>query len=299
MKDIITIIFRLTVSCLMAGIVMGGTFILTSDAKKQNEFKNEQKVSYSLLGYDASKEIPANVVLHELFRYVITEGDKLSVGYLIPTEGENGHEGFTFIAINLDGSFSGQYPVKIDHKKVREETDRDSAILAAIGAGKEVRYADQTTITTENNVRTAYLLSGRFPGFKTFISVMLALDPKFTVLGLEIMEQEEDPGLGAEIKQNYFKNQFIGKPFKTMAHLSVDKVPLPAEYTKALEGKISKEEIKQIQEKYKDTNIYALTGATISSRSVTSGIKGMTRKFAYRISVLDTVINEQHIAVPF
>lgn len=299
MKDIMTIIFRLTVSCLMAGAVMGGTFILTSDAKKQNEYKNEQKVSYSLLGYDASKKIPANVTLHEVFRYVVTEGDKLSVGYLVPTEGENGHEGFTFIAINLDGSFIGQYPIEIDHNKVREETDRDMAILTAIGTDKEIRYADLTTIATKDDIRTAYLLSGRFPGFKTFISVILALDPKFTVLGLEIMEHEEDPGLGAEIKQKYFKNQFIGKAFETMAHLSVDKIPLPTEYRKALEGKISKEEVTRIQDLYKDKNIYALTGATISSRSVTSGIKGMTKKFAYRITILDAVINEQHIEVPF
>jgi electron transport complex protein RnfG len=298
MKDIMTIIIRLTISCLMAGAVMGATFIITSDAKKQNEYKNEQKVSYSLLGYDVKKGIPKDVNLHELFRYVVTTGDELSVGYLVPAgHGEDG--GFTFIAISLDGSFIGQYPVDIDHTDVREEEDRNLAILAALGPGKEVRYADQTIIATENDVRTAYLLSDKFPGFKTFIHVMLALEPDFTILGLEIMEHEEDPGLGAEIKENYFKNQFIGKAFETVKHLAVDKVPLPEDYRKALEGKISKEEVLQIQQTYKDKNIYALTGATISSTSVTNGVKGIAKKFAYRIGILDAVIKQENIEVPF
>lgn len=299
MKDIITIIIRLTISCIMAGAVMGATFILTSDAKKQNEYKNEQKVSYSLLGYDVSKEIPAEIKLHELFRYVVTTGDDLSVGYLVPAGDSSEHGGFTFIGISLDGVFTGQYPVDISHDKVRDLEDRDAAVKAALGPGKEVSYADQTIIATENDVRTAYLLSGKFPGFKTFIHVMLALDPTFTVLGLEIMEHEEDPGLGAEIKEAYFKNQFIGKSFETIKHLSVDKIPLPGEYIKALEGQISKTEVELVQNTYKDKNIYALTGATISSVAVTNGVKNISKKFAYRIGILDTVIAEQHIAVPF
>ncbi len=298
MKDIITIIVRLTVSCIMAGVVMGATFIITSDAKKQNEYKNEQKVSYSLLGYDVSEGIPAEIKLHEVFRYVVTTGDDLSVGYLLPT-GHGEHGGFTFIAINLDGSFSDQYPVDIAHENVREQEDRDLAILTALGNGKEVRYADQTIIATKGDQRTAYLLSGKFPGFKTFIHVMLALDPDFTVLGLEIMEHEEDPGLGAEIKEDYFKNQFIGKSFETIKHLGVDKIPLPNEYTAALEGQISPKEVLLVQQTYKDKNIYALTGATISSTSVTNGVKGIAKKFAYRIDILDAVIEQENITVPF
>lgn len=298
MKDIITIVIRLTVSCIMAGAVMGATFIITSDAKKKNEYKNEQKVSYSLLGYDVAKGIPTEVKLHEVFRYVVTTGDKTSVGYLVPT-GHGKHSGFSFIAINLDGSFIGQYPVDIAHENVRELKDRDSAILAALGDGKEVRYADQTIIATEGDKRTAYLLSGKFPGFKTFIHVMLALEPDFTVLGLEIMEHEEDPGLGAEIKEDYFKKQFIGKSFETVKHLGVDKIPLPADYRKALEDQISKEEIFQVQQTYKAKNIYALTGATISSVAVTNGVKSIAKKFTYRIGILDAVIKQENITVPF
>ena len=133
--------------------------------------------------------------------------------------------------------------------------------------------------------------------------MILALDQDFTIRGLEIMEHEEDPGLGAEIVQKYFKNQFKAKPIEAVRKLDVVKTPLPEEYRKALEAdtreQVGKDEVAKIEEQYKDKDIYALTGATISSRSVTNGVKAIVQKFAYRIGILDKVLAEQQIAVPF
>ncbi|MBL0378073.1 MAG: RnfABCDGE type electron transport complex subunit D [Desulfofustis sp. PB-SRB1] len=42
-EDIISIIFRLTLSCIVAGLIMGGTFIFTDRAKKANEHAREEK----------------------------------------------------------------------------------------------------------------------------------------------------------------------------------------------------------------------------------------------------------------
>jgi electron transport complex protein RnfG len=42
-----------------------------------------------------------------------------------------------------------------------------------------------------------------------------------------------------------------------------------------------------------------LTGATISSAAVTNGVKGMVRKFAYRIQILDQAITTEKIPVLF
>ena len=301
MKDIITIVFRLTVSCLLAGLVMGATFIFTSNAKKHNVYVNEQKVMLSLLGYSADKPKPASMELHEVYRYVVSQKDELTIGYLVPMAGE-AHGGHTFVSIALDGSYLGQYPVAITEEKVVELGDRDAAILAVLGVKKSIRYADETIVVTDNGQRQAYLLPGEFPGFKTFVKVMMAVDQSFTVLGLEIMEHEEDPGLGGEIVQNYFKNQFKGKTFAALKKLGVAKVPLPDDYLKALDGDkygLNAADVKAVQELYKDKDIYALSGATISSSSVTNGVKGIVKKFAYRVSVLDKVLAEQHIAVPF
>ena len=298
MKDILTIIFRLTVACLLAGLVMGTAFIATNKAKKHNIHVNEQKVMLSLLGFSAQNPAPDSVAMHEMYRYLVGEGEELTMGYLLPLQDGT----FSFVTIDLAGTFVAQTPVTISPEKAVEEGERTQAVGAAIGADKLLRYADQTIVVTDNGKRMAYLLPGRFPGFKTFIGAMLALDQDFTIRGLEIMEHEEDPGLGAEIDQEYFKNQFKGKPLETVKKLEVVKTPLPEEYLKALEaGKsgLGAEEVARIQEQYQDDDIYALTGATISSSAVTNGVKAMVKKFAYRLAILDRVLAEQHIATPF
>ncbi|MHB8989977.1 MAG: FMN-binding protein [Desulfobulbia bacterium] len=298
MKDILTIIFRLTVACLLAGLVMGAAFIATNKAKKHNIHVNEQKVMLSLLGYSEKKPAPDSVAMHEMYRYLVGEGEGLTMGYLLPLQDGT----FSFVTIDLAGTFVAQTPVALAAEKATEEGERTQAVGAAIGADKLLRYADQTIVVTDNGKRMAYLLPGRFPGFKTFIGAMLALDQDFTIRGLEIMEHEEDPGLGAEIDQEYFKNQFKGKPLETVKKLEVKKTPLPEEYLKALEaGKsgLGAEEVARIQEQYQDDDIYALTGATISSSAVTNGVKAMVKKFAYRLAILDRVLAEQHIATPF
>jgi electron transport complex protein RnfG len=298
MKDILTIIFRLTVACLLAGLVMGSVFIATNKAKKHNIHVNEQKVMLSLLGYSEKNPAPESVAMHEVYRYLVGEGEALAMGYLLPLRDGS----FSFVTIDLAGGFVAQTPVAIAAEKAAEAGDRTQAIAAAIGADKPLRYADQTIVVTNDNKRTAYLLPGRFPGFKTFIGAILALDQNFSILGLEIMEHEEDPGLGAEIDQEYFKNQFKGKPLETVKKLEVVKTPLPEEYLQGLEADkygLGPEEVARIQAQYQDNDIYALTGATISSRSVTNGVKAMVKKFAYRLAILDRVLVEQHIATPF
>lgn len=303
MKDIFTIIFRLTVSCLLAGLVMGATFVFTNKAKLHNAEVREQKVMLGLLGYSGGKSAPASLKLHPVYRYLVNGGGGSSIGYLVPT-GNGGEAGFVFVNLGLDGNFLGKEEVRLEPHKAGEANERQAAIVAALGSGRECRYVDQTIIATENGQRKAYLLPGEFPGFKTFINVILAVDPAFTVTGLEIMEHEEDPGLGGEIVQGYFKNQFRGKTYEALKVLGVVKEPLPEEYRRILENdqngtSIGAAEVAQVEASYSGKDIYALTGATISSKAVTNGVKGIVNKFAYRISILDRVLQEQQIVVPF
>ncbi len=299
MKMILTIIVRLTVSCLIAGTIMGATFVFTNKAKKANEFAREEKVVYALLGYSKTNPIPESTGMHEIFRYVVSDGVAPSIGYLVPV-GTHGHDGgFSFVRIDLDGAYLDSAPVSLSEEKVRNPADRAAAIAAAIGTGKEIRFTDQTIVVTDHGKRTAYLLSGKFPGFKTHIAIILALDPDYSIIGFEVMEHEEDPGLGAEIVQDYFKNQFKYKPFEKIKTLKVVKAPLPGDYFDALEGRIDKAAAIDLMKKNRDQDIYALTGATISSTAVSIGIKGMSKKFAYRLDILDKVLQEQQIAVPF
>jgi len=298
MKDIITIVVRLTVSCLLAATVMGICFIFTSNAKKHNEHVKEQKVMYELLGYKGDTEIPSSLAMHEVYRYVISSSEKQSIGYVVPEQ--HGKEaGFLFVNIDLSGALIETKPLALTETEVLEEETRNKAVLAAAGPGYNVSFADQTVVVTDDGSRIAYLIGGKFQGFKTFINVMLAVDPDFSLVGLEILEHEEDPGLGAEIEQDYFKNQFKGKPFAALKAIDVVKAPIPTDYLKALNGKVSEEDILKFREQYKDQDIYALTGATISTKAVSNGVKSIVKKFAYRVNVLDKVLKEQQLTVSF
>jgi len=298
MKEIITIVVRLTLSCLLAATVMGLCFIFTSNAKKHNEHVKEQKVMYELLGYKGDVKKPDTVAMHEVYRYVISGNDTQSIGYLLPQgHGEKG--GYVFVNVDLNGKMIESKPVDIDEKDALEPELRDKAVQTTVGAGYSVMFADQTVVVSDNGARIAYILGGKFPGYKTFINVMLAVDPNFSMVGFEVLEHEEDPGLGAEIEQNYFKNQFKGKPFESIKTIDVVKSPIPSDYLEALKGKLSQENTLSFREQYKTKDVYAITGATISSKAVTNGLKGIITKFAYRISVLDKVLKEQQLAVSF
>ena len=69
--------------------------------------------------------------IHEVYRYVVTEGESLSVAYLLPVK-----DSFVFVNIGLDGSFLSQVAVDVSEDKVIKAADRDSAILAALGSGR-------------------------------------------------------------------------------------------------------------------------------------------------------------------
>ncbi len=304
MKEIIRITIGLTVSCLIAALIMGSVFVITDKAKKHNEHINAQQTILSLLGYTSHHPAPSDLRLYTIYRYIIADNDTRTLGYMLPVlEGDG--MGYQLVVIDLDGQFVNQFKLSINSEKASEPTERSAALKTVLKPPKSFVYSDSTIVAKLGQKRLAYLLPGEFPGFKTFISVMLALDPSFKVIGLEITEQEEDPGLGAEIKQDHFKNQFNGKSFKKMKELLVVKEPLPEEYKRYLESKkgegspIPKGELDVIRSKYQDQDIYALTGATISSKAVTNGVKNMVSKFAYRINRLEAVISRQHVPVAF
>ncbi|MGL1931193.1 MAG: FMN-binding protein [Desulfotalea sp.] len=298
MKDIYTIVFRLTLTCIMAGLVMGGTYIFTKNAKTHNEHLTEQRVSYALLGMKADSEEAKLVSLNTIYRYVGNKAGVQYIGYLLPM-GESAKSPFSFVQIDLDGKLIDNSDVTIDEKEIGEEEVRQATILKVLGAGQEIRFADKIVIVSHDGKRVAYLLDGKFQGFKTFIEVMLAIDLNYTITGLEILEHEEDPGLGAEIEQPYFRNQFKEKPFSRLNALGVVKAPLPEEYLDALENNVDAQMAASVIEKYRDKDIYALTGATISSVAVTDGVKGIVKKFVYRLNILEKVIKEQKLDIAF
>ena len=88
-----------------------------------------------------------------------------------------------------------------------------------------------------------YAIIGEGDGFQGKISLLIALDSKAEeILGIDILESKETPGLGAKIDEDFFKVKFKKKK---------------AEKLNVVKGKAEKE-----------NDIEAITGATISSRAV-------------------------------
>jgi electron transport complex protein RnfG len=304
MRDILRITIGLTISCLIAALIMGSVFTVTDKAKKHNEQMDMQNTMLGLLGYSKSHPAPSDLALYPVYRYIIDEEGTKYLGYLVPVK-KSEKQTYELLLIDLAGKLKRKYGLDLSPESAVQESERSGAMKKIVKPPNSFTYADSFIVATLGTKRLAYLLPGEFPGFKTFIKVMLALDPSFTIKGLDILEQEEDPGLGGEIVQDYFKNQFIDKSYEKMKTLKVVKKPLPEQYRRYLErgelkkGTLTSKQVEEIRKKYEDADIYALTGATISSQSVTSGIKGMVKKFAYRARRLDQVIDRQHIPVSF
>ncbi|UCD88187.1 MAG: FMN-binding protein [Desulfobacterales bacterium] len=304
MNQIIKITFALTISCVIAASAMGLAYTMTAKAKKHNHHMNVYNAMIGLLGFGEDNPAPSDLKFLNVYRYIVEDGDKKFLGYMVPVE-KGTEEAYEMVLIDLEGNFVEKLEVPISAEKAEEAQDRAKALQKVLAAPKIFAYADASVIATSGGKRLGYVLPRKFPGFRTFIHGIVAMDPKFELLGLEIMEHEEDAGLGKEIEQEYFRNQFKGKSYEKLKTLEVVKKPLPVEYKKYLEkskweeGMFTEEQIAEIRKQYKDADIYAITASTISSKAVTDGVKNVAKKFAYRIDKLDSVLKKEKIHAAF
>jgi electron transport complex protein RnfG len=302
MKEVFKITLALTIACLFAGSLMGGVFIATAKAKKRNDQLNFQQTLFGLLGYGPKHSAPADLKLHAIHRYLIEDNGESYCGYLAPTVG--GLSSHELLLVDLNGKFLRRQELNLLPEKAGDEQDRRNAVAAVLDPTARVTPADALMIAATGTERRAYIVMGRFPGYKNAIHVMVALKPDFSILGLEITAHEEDPGLGGEIEKAYFKNQFRGKPFEEVKHLKVTTVPLAEEHRRWLEaeGDPSARTLPSADpspERYKREDIHAISGATISSAAVAHGVRRLVRNAANRMRLLDQVIRENQIPTAF
>ena len=106
-------------------------------------------------------------------------------------------------------------------------------------------------ITDNSKKVIGYAFMAEGNGYQGTIKLLVGVNGDFSkLIGIEVLESSETPGLGAEITGDPFKDQFKG--------LSLSQ---PIEYVKN-------------QKPETDHQIEAITGATISSRAVVNIING-------------------------
>lgn len=99
----------------------------------------------------------------------------------------------------------------------------------------------------------AYIVPAESKGYAGAIKMLAAVSPDGKVIDYAILSHKETPGLGDKADKPVFRKQFAGKPAE---NLEVVKVP-------------------------SDKNIQALTGATITTRAVTKGIKAAVEEVTH------------------
>ena len=100
---------------------------------------------------------------------------------------------------------------------------------------------------SKNGQTIALVVPGESKGYGGKITMLVAVSPEGKVIKFEILKANETPGLGDGANKEPFKKQFTDK---TSENLIVTKDPSNTK------------------------DIQAMTGATISSRAVTLGVKG-------------------------
>jgi electron transport complex protein RnfG len=106
-------------------------------------------------------------------------------------------------------------------------------------------------------------------GYSSFISILVAVDKELKITGVNILHHGETPGLGDEVEKPAFKDQFIGKDLDHIVLVKGDA----------------------------NGNIAAITGATISSRAVTNGVKAGVEMLTKVVGRHPDKLSEQTIGV--
>lgn len=255
----------LAVTCLLAGVILGGAYYFTEPVRQKETARSEAATVKKLL------DLGEGGFVTEVRRY-IREQPSLEIGYLLPGE---------LRMMTANGTLEKTLPVP-ETLRGKSAEDLDHWVSERTGA----HFVGRFFIGKANGKVAGYVAESSQYGFKSPIRFFVALTKDFQVRGVEVVSHEEDPGLGAEIIRPQFKNQFAGRKAGTLSALEVTKDPLPADRKAAA---LARDTV-PYETWVKDhdpgsTKIYAVTGATISSRALAEGMKKAVAHLQYRLKV--------------
>ena len=146
----------------------------------------------------------------------------------------------------------------IEANMLEEEKRSIFNVLPGIDSYEE-KFADDTKYfecKDASGTVVGYALPAQGNGYQGVIKLMVGLTTDLSeITGISVLEQAETPGLGGRISEQVFQDQFRG--IKTEPAVGYVKNQAPE----------------------RDTDIQAVTGATISSRSVVTIINRNIEKF--------------------
>ncbi len=264
-REIARIAVNLAVVCALGAIVLGGVYMGTIRYQEAARLAGERRAVSSMLA------LPPSARVLEVRQFL--DPARREVVYRARPYGEDGAP-VRQLVFTLDGAL------------------RTNDARAAAADPKGLASLGRLFVAEPDGVPAGFVIEGEARGYKNRIRFFVALDTAFTVQGVRVLEHEEDPGLGAEVATTVFQGQFTGRAADRIATLDVTRDPMPEDWRAAL-GALATVPARTWEAQHADLvareagkPIYAVTGATISSRALTRGVRTTVDHFRRRWALL-------------
>jgi electron transport complex protein RnfG len=263
--EVARIIASMAGTCAVGAVILGAVYVGTERYAEAARLSGERRAVTELLSLDADG---AGTVVREV-RQFLGNGGREVVYREVAADGAPGRE----VVFTLDGELvrQGAAPAPVEGE-----------------TPKGLHPLGRVFVASKGGRDAGFVVEGEIQGYKNRIRFFVALDSAFDVAGVRVLEHEEDPGLGAEVATPWFQGQYLGRPVSSLATLDVTRDPMPEDWRGALMtldrtpaadwrarngGLVTRE---------RDRPIYAVTGATISSRALTDGVRTTADHFRRR-----------------
>ena len=264
-RDSLRIAASMTVTCALGAALLGGVYVATERYAEEGRVRRERAAVTDLLQLDSG----ASVL--EVRQYLTRDGSE--VVYRTVAAGEAPAVELVF---SLDGT--------LVRRGAPAPMERGESALQPLG---------RLFVARRGEALAGFVTEGESRGYKNRIRFFVGLTPAWEVAGVRVIEHEEDPGLGAEVATAWFEGQFLGRPARSMAGLDVTRDPMPEDWRGALRqrGRLDppawSARYAELRRREATRPIYAVTGATISSRAITDGVRTAIQHFQKRWALLE------------
>ena len=252
------IALSMTAACAIGAFLLGGVYVATARYQESARHETERRAVNALLGLGPSATV-------------------LQVRQMLAPAREE------VLYVTEDSAYVFSYDGRLIRRGPAGEAAGEKGLVPA----------GRLFVASEGAERRGFVVEGDARGYKNRIRFFVALDPAFRIAGVQVLEHEEDPGLGAETATPWFTGQYVGRDTTEVEGLSVTRDPLPEDWRAALfertrnGGPGWSARHRELVTRMASGPIYAVTGATISSRAVTDGVRSTVLHFRRRWSLLE------------
>jgi len=257
--EVTRIAVSMTVACALGALVLGLVYLATERYATAAGIERDRSAVTKMLALDSLAEV------REISQFLDREGERV-----VYRAARGAGDGDTRVVFSLEGDLL------------------ERAVVPAAAEPRTLEPLGRIFVATRHGAPAGFVVEGESRGYKNVIRFFVALDSSFTIAGVRVVEHEEDPGLGAEAATSWFQGQYVGRGPAAAAALDVTRDPMPEDWRSALDA-LERRPLADWRREHETLiaregtrPIYAVTGATISSRALTDGVRATVDHFRRR-----------------